>query len=170
MDKTDRLTAVGIVRQALAPLIKEWTVDQELLAKAILNELTPTLQEVAKALTKSVEVAIPDLDRLIEKLNKLEKNDTITEVKLPDITKLAEKLESLTSSLAKANIGDYRPHDQDDKIAGVEYDGFVAPNGNWYIVRQQDNLQRYASGRENYEDAWQKRDKQNYGYLNKVMT
>ena len=165
----DRLTAVGIVRQALAPLVKDWIDEQKELAN-VSEQLIPLLGKIEKRLGESplVEIEVPEIDTLIERLDTLSKRDNTQEIALPDIQKLAEGLTHLSTTLKSRSIADYRPHDQSE-VQGTEYSGFVSPTGSWYIIRAQEGEQRYASGKENYAESWTKRSKQNYDYLDKVM-
>jgi len=76
-----------------------------------------------------------------------------------DIEKIVKALEQ---SVVKNTT--YEPHDQSE--GGIfTYAGFVSLDGGWYIQRIVKDEQRYSKGDGEYQDAWEKRDKLKYGYL-----
>lgn len=161
MKPTDRLEQVGILRQALKPLLHE--ADTEKIG-IILNPIVAILEKMA--------IEIQDLTDASKNLEKRELNFSVDvpaiKVLSLEVSQLKGELAKLDKPQAKTDIGNYRPHDQDDLIQGTEYAGFVAPDGAWLIMRAQNGQQRYAAGTSDYQESWEKRQKQSYDYLDKV--
>jgi len=63
----------------------------------------------------------------------------------------------------------YFPTDM-DKSSDPRYYSFVAPNGSWYILRDNQTLGtiRYTKGKSNYTTNWTNRASLTYGYIYEV--
>jgi hypothetical protein len=160
MDK-NKLEQIGLIRTALIPIFQELAKKNTEELKELVGSLK--LEPIVKV---NPTIDLPELDNVITELSKLAKKDTV--VTIPGIDELIEKIGN-PATVQPTNIGDYRPHDQDETIPASEYFGFVSPDGKWYIINSQKGTQRYAAGQDGYVEAWGRRSKLTYGYLNEVM-
>ncbi len=182
MDRSEELRTMGMIRKALAPLLKEEIIKAvgEAVATQTASQLEPILEKVLsneKVLQKALSSALGNINVTVDtsSLDKriqdfLEKRDThITyepniEVTVPGLSKVAETLAKATS------ISDYRPHDQDSVDESIyDFFGFVHPSGAWYIMRSSASDQRYTAGFNKYDAAWEDRKKQSYGLIDEAF-
>lgn len=65
----------------------------------------------------------------------------------------------------------YRAQDIDEEEAGIQYVGFVSPNGAWYIIKNDEDGKslRYKFGKNNYAKAWQKLSTFDYKLLDEAF-
>lgn len=148
-----------------------------------MGQTTDDLKQIAqirKAILPLVDLAKRESDaKLEERLSGIEtalaallKKDTVVEVKAPEVNVTVDttNIEKAVSKLQKSDTtpkpapSAYEPHDQ-AKSQTYQYSGFVRSNGDWYIQRVAKGEQRYSKGSGGYSDAWEKRSKLKYGYL-----
>ncbi len=174
MDETQIKLAV---RKAILPILKDELVTE--IAKTVGEELRKALVDIPL----TVEIDSQKLDKhLADFLAKRDAPKIIVqpaEVRVEsnwdpiikvlegiDRAEILRKAEEAGKTYASPDaISDYRPHDQDSAGKIYKYFGFVAPSGGWYIMRQAKQEQRYTAGIGNYEDAWEKREKQSFGLI-----
>lgn len=177
MEHADELKAMGLIRKAIAPLLREEltkAIGQEVSqinAAALDKVLTVALDKVlSKAEVKlKVEIDTKALDAHIQEF--LQKRDTHIRYE-PNISVDVPGMEKIANSLRKsadsAAVSDYRPHDQDNGDI-FSYFGFMHPSGSWYIMRSSSNDQRYTSGSGEYSEAWESRANQQYGLIDQAF-
>jgi len=61
----------------------------------------------------------------------------------------------------------YRPSDRE--VGTPSYYGFLATDGNWYILKDTNTAQRYAAGTSDYTTNWTNRAALTYDYLDVVF-
>lgn len=83
-----------------------------------------------------------------------------------DIDPLKEVLQSDGYDLES-----YRAQDMDEEEAGIQYVGFVNPQGEWYIIKnnEEKNSLRYKFGKSGYEKAWKKLSTFDYKLLDEAF-
>lgn len=79
--------------------------------------------------------------------------------------------EVLQQSSDKLNLESYRAQDLDEEEEGVQYVGFVSPEGAWYIIKNDEagNSLRYKFGKTNYKRAWQRLSTFEYKLLDEAL-
>lgn len=148
MDDMDRRQLVGLLRQAIKPLIKDIVVEK-----------------MTQEITASLKLDIAKLNSSLEKHStsvNIDASDLHTAVQ--ELTKYTMQQELKKSQSKQLEVTDYQPHDQKKK--GVyKYAGFVRPDGSWYIQRIAKDEQRYIFGKGNYSEAWSEAEAQKYGTI-----
>ena len=147
--QSDEIREVARLRKAVLPLVK-------LLSSEAVSEVSKRLDTIEESLT---EIAKRDMNVTVT-APEVHVGPTVFDVdKL--ITALDKSNKALMAKSASPALPDYQPHDQAGSSA-IKYNGFVAQDGSWYIQRVAKGGQRYAKGKGNYSEAWEKRGDQTY--------
>jgi hypothetical protein len=98
---------------------------------------------------------------------------TVPEAKvdLSPLQAILERYFSEEESEGKVELDDFRAQDIDNTNPDMQYVGFVAPNGNWYIIENdvKGNRMRYIFGSSGYEEAFTKASMYTYSLLNEAI-
>lgn len=150
------------------PVIEAMNAVREEVKKLKLN---PTIK------VSPTEVTVPEvnLKPLLDAISKLEMSPIINvappEVHIPE-TKidLSPIANAMPKQVKRISIEDFRAQDMDEEEQGIQYVGFVAPNGNWMIIRNdvEGNNMRYKFGKKDYAKAWPKLATFKYETLDKA--
>lgn len=87
------------------------------------------------------------------------------DVDLKPLLKSLTKLEHLMQPKAPGfSITSYRAQDSEDGRDGMQYIGFMNPDGDWYIMQHDpdNNRDRYYFGADDYDTAWGDKHTHNY--------
>jgi hypothetical protein len=148
MNKED-LKTVGQIRKAMLPLV-------EILRAETNKDLTARLEKI--------ETVLADL---VKKDYNVTVQPTPVTVEGFDPTQLIEKMQKMNQKKLEPAVVQpvlkYEPHDQSGGV--IKYNGFVAEDGSWYIQRLSKSSQRYAKGKGDYIEAWDKKTKLEYGLI-----
>lgn len=141
------------------------------------TEELKTVAQIRKAIQPLVSLVKRDADANLEErlhgievaLSALLKKDTSVTVQPPEVnvTVDTKSIENALSKMQKSEpkpVSTFEPHDQ-AKAQGESFSGFVRSDGDWYIQRVTKGEQRYAKGSGDYSEAWEKRSKLKYGYI-----
>lgn len=173
-----------MANKELGKPIKELTKEVEQLAKSMqntgiddaaqaINATVNTLQELSKTIKKTddknVAMVAEKVAQLADRIAQIEINPQIEVKPVVDID-LSPITKALPKSVTKVSIEDFRAQDLDEEEPGVQFVGFVAPNGNWMIIRNdvEKNSMRYKFGKKDYAKAWPKLATFNYQTLDKA--
>lgn len=118
----------------------------------------------------------PWLDAIAKSLDKLKLDPVInvapTPVSIPkvDFTPLVKELKPAIEKPDKVDLSEYKAQDLtgDDTF---QYVGFVAPNGNWYIIENDiaGSSLRYKFGLKDYKANWKQFNSHSYKLLNEAI-
>jgi hypothetical protein len=165
MSSSDEIKQIAKTRQIVMPLIKQMATEIVAANDAKLERLLKAVEQLAKQ-QPVVNVTVPEI-----KLPKIEVPTPQVNYQPPDVhidtTPVAKAVANLPlqkSDPTPIETPQYEPHDQAG--GAIKYSGFLAQDGTWYIQRIAKNQQRYAKGRGDYSDAWEGRERLNYGYFN----
>lgn len=173
-----------IANKELGKPIKELTKEVEQLSKSMQNT---GIDDAAKAIdaTKETLVKLADtikqtddknvamvaekVAELADRISKIEINPQVQVNPKVDVD-LSPIVNSLPKSVKRVSIEDFRAQDMDEEEQGIQYVGFVAPNGNWMIIRNdvEGNNMRYKFGKKDYAKAWPKLATFKYETLDKA--
>lgn len=152
---TEELKEVGKLRKAMLPLFK-------LLPDALVEANEKRFDLIEKKLE---ELSVPQ-----PVVNVTSPDVVVPKIDAPNVTVKVDT-EAIVAAIEKANTtkvkptpSAYEPHDQ-AKTQVYQYSGFVRSDGEWYIQRVAKGEQRYAKGQSGYADAWERRSKLKYGYI-----
>jgi hypothetical protein len=149
-----------------------------------LDTTVGTLKDVAKKLSDTkIKVDMPlkkTLDDLNSNIKAIDFNPTVNvpapkvSVSTPkvDVTPIRDVIkEHLNRESGELDLSKYRAQDLDELEPGVQYVGFVNPDGNWYIVKnnEEENTLRYAFGTDAYDSFWPQASKLDYKRLDEAV-
>lgn len=173
-----------MANKELGKPIKELTKEIETLSKSMqstgigdaataINATKETLVKLAETIKKTddrnVAVVAQEVAKLADRISKIEINPQVEVKPVVDID-LSPITKALPKPVKRVTIEDFRAQDIDNEEEDVQYIGFVAPNGNWMIIRNdiQNNNMRYKFGKKDYEQAWPKFATYKYKTLDKA--
>lgn len=87
-----------------------------------------------------------------------------------DVTPITKAISQL-KPVPKFDLSSYKAQDLDELEQGVQYVGFVNPDGEWYIIQNKEELNqiRYAFGKTGYPAVWPQASKLTYKLLNEAV-
>ena len=74
----------------------------------------------------------------------------------------------ITIDASQTALGGYKISDVDD-TSSTKYYGYIAIDGNWYILKEASNTYRYAKGSSTYSTNWTNRVGLTYDYYNEIF-
>lgn len=82
-----------------------------------------------------------------------------------------KKLLAPTKQKKKTDLSTFRAHDLSDAPDGMQYIGFMDMSGSWYIMQHdpEENRDRFYSGSESYDQAWDDKFSHNYTTLSEAL-
>lgn len=150
---TDKLDSIDITQ----------TVDISDDIKDAIESLKSSNSADVTAFAKRIETALAKI--------KLPTPNVTVEQQTVDLTPLTDAIKELKTEPTEAiELNEFRAHDLEDRD-NLQYVGFVAPDGRWYIIENlvKENKMRYSYGNENYSDAWGKRGRYKYTTLSEAI-
>lgn len=165
--------AASSIESSVTSLEAKVESNKEITTQQIIDKANEIRTEFYRVQEKQQQQHSEDIRKAHELFNKtvsdLSNKMSVT-VKAPDLHPTFEvpKPEVIINKAESKDPGEYQPHDQGKK-GMYQYSGFARADGAWYIQRVTKGEQRYAAGKDDYTDAWEKRDKLEYGLISEVM-
>lgn len=146
---------------------------------AAIRTLSGDMVKLEAAFNRYITAIERQTVQLLSALNKLNLSPQITvpepRVMIKEAAPVDMKpLENAINSLRVAkttNLGDYRAHDLDTSPDGLQYVGYIAMDGSWYIIQSNEssNTMRYCFGKDDYRTAWDERFGHDYTTLSEAI-
>jgi hypothetical protein len=142
-----------------------------------ISEQSNDLKDIAKDIVKAVEgIKLPEMPTIpkmpevkIPAFPKIDIPAPIVNIPENDFSPIARAIEGLKTEQG-IDLSVFRPHDIDD-VDDMQYIGFVAPSGQWYIIENQvkENSLRYTFGKDDYTAAFKKAGTFKYRLLSEAI-
>lgn len=116
---------------------------------------------------KALQEAVADLSNKITPEHKtiIQKADLPPE--LIQVINLLTEVATAPDSPQPVLLSEYKPHDEEE--GDIDYFGYLHQSGAWYIVRGEDDRQRYCAGLEKYKEAWANKENLAYDYISEAF-
>lgn len=179
-DQTLKITISGLkeTAKAVEGLITFTKQEMTSINQRIIDtreELEESIKDLRKQIESSkddtdniVAMKIAELENAISAFGVIQKNQQLA---MPEtlITLLKTMGDILEKEPVQAiRLDDFKAHDQDESDE-VDYYGYLHPSGAYYIVKGQEDMQRYVFGIDGYAEAWELRKKLTYGFIDKAF-
>lgn len=143
------------------------------------RELVETVQTSQETQADKIVLALNDLKTTVTKQKpvvvpapavSLQEKDVDLDPIVGAINDL-KKLLAPTKQKKKTDLSTFRAHDQADAPDGMQYFGFMDLSGNWYIMQHdpEENRDRFYSGKESYDQAWDDKFGHTYTTLSEAL-